>query len=67
MWQLPKPEVIALLPQDEPIGRAMDAFNQAVWAYYPSETGVDDALQVIQTGVGFLHAVREWASAGGIT
>ena len=67
VWQLPKQEVIALLPQDEPMGQAIDAFNRAVWAYYPSETSVDDALQVIQTGVGFLQAATDWASVRGIT
>jgi hypothetical protein len=67
VWQLPKPEVIALLPQDEPMGHAIDAFNRAVWAYYPSETSVDNALQVIETGVSFLQAATDWASARGIT
>jgi hypothetical protein len=67
VWQLPKQEVIALLPQDEPLGQSIDAFNQAVWAYYPSETSVDAALHVIERGVGFLQAAKDWASARGIT
>ena len=61
VWQLPKPEVIALLPQDGPLGRTIRAFNQAVWAYYPLETSLADALQVIKRGVDFLQAVKDWA------
>lgn len=63
VWQLPKPAVIALLPQDEPLGRTIHAFNRAVWQYYPQETSVADALQVIKTGVDFLRAAKAWASA----
>jgi hypothetical protein len=37
-----------------------------VWAYYPLETSVDDALNVIKTGVDFLQAATAWASARGI-
>jgi hypothetical protein len=62
VWQLPKPAVIALLSQDEPLGQTIRAFNQAVWAYYPLESSLADALQVIKTGVGFLQAVKDWAS-----
>ena len=61
VWQLPKPAVIALLPQDEPLGRMIRAFSQAVWAYYPQETSLADALLVIQTGVDFLQTVKDWA------
>jgi hypothetical protein len=62
VWQLPKPAVIALLPQDEPLGRTIHAFNQAVWRYYPLETSLADALQVIRCGVDFLRAAKAWAS-----
>lgn len=61
VWQLSKPAVIALLPLDEPLGRTMRAFNQAVWRYYPLEASHPDALQVIQTGVDFLQTVKVWA------
>jgi len=66
VWRLPKQDVIALLSPVEPMGRAIRAFNRAVSTYYPSETSIDDALKVIETGVGFLHAVTDWASAKGI-
>ena len=62
VWQRPKPAVIALLPEDEPLGRTIRAFNQAVWRYYPLETSLADALKVIQTGVDFLQAVKDGAS-----
>lgn len=62
VWQLPKPAVIALLPLDEPLGQTMRAFNQAVWRYYPLETSIADALQVIQSGVDFLQAAKAWAA-----
>lgn len=61
VWQLPKPAVIALLPQDEPLGQTIRTFNQAVWRYYPLETSLADALEVIKTGVDFLQAVKDWA------
>lgn len=62
VWQLPKPAVIALLPQDEPLGRTIRTFNQAVWAYYPLERSLADALTLIQTGADFLWAAKAWAS-----
>ncbi len=61
VWQLPKPAVIALLPPEEPLGRTIRALNQAVWCYYPLETSLTDALQVIQSGVDFLQAAKDWA------
>ena len=62
VWQLPKPAVITLLPPEEPLGQTIRAFNQAVWTYYPLETSLADALQVIKTGVVFLQAVKAWTS-----
>ena len=66
VWRLPKQDVIALLPIVEPIGQAIRFFHQAVWKYYPLENSVNDALKVIETGVGFLQAVANWASVNGI-
>ena len=66
VWRLPKQEVIRLLPGVEPMGQAIRAFHQAVRNYYPLENSVHEALQVIETGVGFLQTVADWVSANGI-
>jgi hypothetical protein len=48
------------------MGQAIRTFDQAVWKYYLLEYSVDDALKVIESGVGFLREAVDWASANGI-
>lgn len=60
VWRLPKPEAIALLPEGEPVGRAIRAFDAAARAYYPEQSSVDAALAVLRTGIAFRRAVAAW-------
>lgn len=60
IWKLPKEEAIALMPEDEPMGKAIRAFYRAVYRYFGETHSVDDALQVTICGVRFLQAVEQW-------
>ncbi len=59
VWNLPKPEAIALLPEHTLAGRAIRAFDVAVRAYYPAQASVDGALVVLENGLAFLHSALE--------
>jgi hypothetical protein len=59
-WSLPKPQAIALMPSDTPLGQTIRAFYQAVQTYYPSEESVAEGLAVIETGIAFLQNVKTW-------
>jgi len=63
VWQLPKARVIELLPIELAIGQRARAFDRAMHHYYATAAGVNDALAVIATGVGFLEAVCNWLHA----
>lgn len=60
IWRLPKPDAIARLPRADPLGRAIRAFDTAVRTYYPEQTSVDAALDVLRTGIVFRRSVAEW-------
>jgi hypothetical protein len=60
IWRLSKDQAIKMLPQDTPLGRAIRRFYRAVRIYYPAEDSVEDALSIIQSGVGFLKAAKTW-------
>jgi hypothetical protein len=60
IWNLPKEEAIALLPEESALGRAMRQFYAAVLAYYPAQTSPERGLDVIALGVAFLRAARVW-------
>jgi hypothetical protein len=60
VWNLPKPDVIALLPPDTAVGGAIRAFYAAVRGYYPAEATVNGRLAVIARGVEFLAAAQAW-------
>jgi len=62
VWNLPKPDVIALLTAESPTSNAIRAFYAAVNEYYPSEASVDGMLDVITCGVAFLRVARAWWS-----
>lgn len=66
VWQLPKQQVIPLLPPDEPMGQTLRTFHSAMMAYYPGETSLTDALRVIETAVAFLQTAADWAAAEGL-
>ncbi len=61
VWRLSKPDAIALLPTDDPLGRTIRAFDAAVRAYYPAQSSVEGALAVLRAGLAFRRAVAaEW-------
>ncbi len=60
IWNLPKQDVIALLPHDTALGGAIRAFYAAVRNYYPDEATVDGRLAVIARGVEFLGTAQMW-------
>jgi len=60
LWCLPKSEAIDRLPHGSRLHQAIQAFYRAVWAYYPDEDSLEDALLVIQTGLAFLQASADW-------
>lgn len=60
VWNLPKDDVIALLPPETPIGGAIRAFHAAVNDYYPAEAPIEGMLHVITCGVDFLNAAQVW-------
>lgn len=60
IWNLPKQDVIALLPPDSLTGGAIRAFHAAVSDYYPDGATVEDRLAVIRYGIDFLTAARAW-------
>jgi len=60
LWCLSKEEAISRLPHNTPLHDAIQAFHRAVWAYYPDEDSLENALSVFQTGVAFLQAAADW-------
>ena len=62
VWNLPKSDVIALLPVESAMGSAIRAFYAAVTIYYPAEASLEALLDVITRGVDFLREARAWWS-----
>lgn len=64
MWNMTKVEAMAQLPPDSALGSALDRFYRAVLAYYPGESSVERALEVIRQGVAFLREAKLWWEGG---
>ncbi len=60
VWSLPKPAVMALLPQQSQLAQTVHAFYQALHVYYPQENSAEDAIRVIETGIAFFEAANVW-------
>lgn len=60
VWNLPKLDVIALLPPETEVGGAIRAFYAAVHDYYPDEATLEGRLAVIARGVEFLAVAQAW-------
>jgi len=60
LWCLPKEEAIRRLPNSTNLRKEIEAFYQAVWAYYPTEDSLEHALSVIKHGIAFLQAAGSW-------
>lgn len=67
VWNLPKAQVIALLPANSELGQAIRTYDQAVRAYYPTERAVADGLKVLESGTAFLLAAKRWWDAFPLT
>ena len=65
LWCLPKEEAMGRLSHDTALHHTIRAFYRAVWAYYPNEDSLEDALSVMQAGVGFLRAAETWWGEAG--
>lgn len=63
VWGLPKKEAIARLPEDTVLGQTIRAFYQAVKTYYPTESSLEGAFSVIESGFAFLTAAKQWWDA----
>jgi hypothetical protein len=64
VWNMAKMEAMAQLPPDSALGSALDRVYRAVLAYYPGESSVELALEVIRQGVAFLREAKLWWEGG---
>lgn len=60
LWCLTKREAIERLPHDACLYHNILAFYRSVWAYYPDEDSLENALSLIQTGLAFLQTAADW-------
>lgn len=59
-WNLSKTEAMAQLSEPSALADAIRRFHSEVLAYYPGESSVEQALQVIWEGVAFLGEAKSW-------
>jgi len=62
-WCLRKEQAIQRLPQGSPMADSIQRYYRALWSYYPTEESLEDGLTVIQFGVAFLQAAKDWWAA----
>jgi hypothetical protein len=60
IWNLPKHEAMALLPENSQVGEAIRQFYTALQTYYPAQRSPERGLDVVACGVAFLRAARAW-------
>lgn len=60
IWCLTKEQAIERLPAKTALQEAIRAFYRAIWAYYPAEDSLENALAVVESGVAFLGAASSW-------
>lgn len=60
IWRLPKEQAIALLAPETELSQAIWVFFEAVRAYYPQESSVNAALDVISCGAVFQQCAYTW-------
>jgi hypothetical protein len=58
VWQLPKQEAIALVPEKEAAGKQIRAFYESVWTYYGGGQTVGAALELYRNGSAFLYTAK---------
>lgn len=59
-WNMNKLKAVELLPANTSTGAAIREFYAAALAYYPAEANSEDGLRLIELGVAFLQAVKDW-------
>lgn len=62
-WNMTKQEAIAELSADTAVGKAVRAFYDSLYQYYPSETSTDAGLDILLKGVAFLRAAKHAAES----
>jgi hypothetical protein len=60
IWGLPKQEAIARLPGNTALGQTIREFYRAVSTYYPTESSLEGAFSIIESGSAFLKAAKYW-------
>ena len=60
VWRLPKHRIIHYFPVEHTLGWTIREFNTAMWLYYPTETSIDAALNLIKAGVNVLQCASDW-------
>jgi hypothetical protein len=64
-WGLPKDRVLHLFPGEDSLGQTIRAFDTTMRLYYPTETSMDAALDLIAAGVHVLQsAAHGWFTTG---
>ena len=61
IWQLTKPEVVALLSDDPVVGPPLRRWWAVITTHYATGEPVDTALEALVSGVAFLEAAAIWA------
>lgn len=59
IWSMPRSEIRKLLPQEE-MKHYAHQFYECVGRFYPNQTSVIDALEMIKYGSLFLCSVKSW-------
>ncbi|MBD3918891.1 hypothetical protein H8B09_09020 [Paenibacillus sp. PR3] len=60
VWGLTKAQAVEMVPRHSAIGHDIQQFYEAVLMYASNKSSVDQALNVIEAGIGFLQQVRCW-------
>ena len=59
-WRLSKPEAIQRLQPHSNLARTIQNFYDSLYHYYPEETSIAGALNIIRTAEAFLNEVKTW-------
>ncbi len=59
-WQLPKVQAMALLAPESARSRLIWDFYRALQVYYPEQTDIEAAWDIVEHGIAFRRAARAW-------
>ena len=60
VWGLPKEKAIALIDEEEPVGREIRRFYRSLHQYYEGARSVEGALTIIEQGIRFRRLAKDW-------